>query len=228
MPNRFTLVALLGVAVFAITAWLVTISPAQVAHPVDGDNRDAVVAFEMVRTPADLTAVIGESRSQYGELREAIDKVNRIDFIYMTFYGAFIALFFATVAQTRGDRRWLVASGLGIVALLADVRENVVLLQLTQDGADAMALIGMLIVATWTKWFALGLASAAAGYAIFTDMSMPYLRMFGGIVGVAALAFTLGAYFDPLRFAQMMALGIFLTWLIQVIYAYRVSRAVVG
>jgi hypothetical protein len=228
MPKRFTLVALLGVAVFAITAWLATISPAKIAHPVETDNRDPVVAFEMVRTTDELTAVIGESRLQYGALREAFDTVNRIDFIYMTVYGAFIALFFAAVAEARGDRRWLVASALGIVALLADVRENVVLLQLTQDGADAGALIDMLIVATWTKWFALGLASVAAGYAMFSDMSMPYQRMFGGIVGVAALAFTLGAYFDPLRFAQMMALGIFLTWLLQVVYAYRVSRPAVG
>lgn len=225
MPKRFTLVTLLGVAVFIITAWLGTISPKQVAHPVEGDSRDPVIAFEMVRTPDDLTAVIGESRLQYGELREAIDKVNRIDFLYMTVYGAFIASFFAAVAQARGDRRWLVVSLLGIVALLADMRENMVLLQMTRDGAEVLPLIDMLIVATWTKWFALGLASAAAGYAMFSDASMPYLRMFGGIVGLAALAFTLGAYFDELRFSQIMALGIFLTWLIQTVYAFRLSRA---
>lgn len=225
MPKRFTLVALLGVAVFIITAWLGAISPKQVAHPVEGDSRDPIIAFEMVRTPDELTAVIGESRLQYAELREAIDKVNRIDFVYMTVYGAFIALFFAAVAEARNDRRWLVASLLGIVALLADVRENMVLLQMTQDGAEILPLIDMLIVATWTKWFALGLASAAAGYAIFSDTSMPYLRMFGGIVGLAALAFTAAAYFDALRFAQMMALGIFLTWLLQVIYAYKAGRA---
>lgn len=222
--NRFTLATLIGVATFIITAWLGIISPKQVAHPAEGDNRDPVIAMEMVRTPAELTAAIGESRLQYPELREAIDKVNRIDFLYMTVYGAFIASFFAAVAQARGDRRWLVGSLLGIVALLADVRENVVLLQMTQDGAEVLPLIDMLIVATWIKWFALALAAAAAGYAMFSDGSMPYLRMFGGVIGVAALAFTLGAWFDPLRLAQMMALAIFLTWLLQVIYAYRVSR----
>ena len=224
MPNRFTLAALLGVAVFVITAWLMVISPKQIAHPVEGDRRDPVIAFEMVQTPDDLTAVIGESRLQFGALREAIDQVNRVDFLYMTVYGAFIALFFSAVAQARNDRRWLVASVLGIVALLADMRENMALLQMTQDGAEVLPLIDMLFVATWTKWFALGLASLAAGYAIYSDMRMPYLRMFGGIFGVAAFAFTLSAYFHPLRFAQMMALGIFLVWIIQVIYAYRVSR----
>ncbi len=224
MSNRFTLVTLLGVAVFVISAWLMTISPKQIAHPAEGDNRDPVIAFEMVRTSNDLTAVIGESRLQFGALRESLDNVNRVDFLYMTVYGAFIALFFAAVAQERNDRRWLVASALGIVALLADMRENMALLQMTQDGAEVLPLIDMLIVATWTKWFALGLASLAAGYAIYSDMRMPYLRMFGGIFGVAGFAFTVGAYVDPVRFAQMMALGIFLIWVIQVIYAYRVSR----
>src|SRR3546814_1960543 len=95
---------------------------------------------------------------------------------------------------------------------------------MTQVCAEVFPLIAALIIATWTKWCALGLASLAAGYAIYSYMRMPYLRMFGGIFGVAAFAFTLSAYLDPLRFAQMMALGIFLIWIIQVIYAYRVSR----
>lgn len=224
MPNRFTVAALFGVATFIITAWLGIVGPKQVAHPVAGDNRDPVIAMEMVRTPEQLTAVIGESRQQYSELRDAIDKVNRIDFIFMTAYGAFLASFFLAVAQARNDRRWVLFSLLAVVAVMADARENMTLLQLTQDGADVPPLIGSLMVSTWIKWMALGLSAAGAGYAIYADQRMPYLRMFGGIVGVAAFASTLGAYFDPLRLAQMMAIGIFLTWLIQAIYAYRLSR----
>ncbi|MCE9649544.1 MAG: hypothetical protein K8R18_07965 [Parvibaculum sp.] len=223
--NRFGLVALLGVVVFVITTWLAVISPKQVAHPVEGDQRDPILAFEMVRTPADLTAVIGEDRADYAELRDAIDKVNRIDFLYMTVYGAFIAAFFATIASARGDRRWLILSALGIVALLADVRENMALLAMTQDGADVAGLIDTMFVSTWIKWFALGIAAAGAGLALFEDRTMPVLRLIGVIVGVAALGFTVASYIDPVRFPQYMALAIFVTWLLQVIYAYRVSRA---
>ncbi|MGB3811465.1 MAG: hypothetical protein WA943_15340 [Parvibaculum sp.] len=222
--NRFNLAALLGVVVFAITLWLAAISPKQVAHPIEGDQRDPVLAFEMVRNGDELTAVIGESRLQYPELRNAIDQVNRIDYIYMTVYGAFIAIFFMAVAHQRRDQRWLVLSGIGIVALLADARENMALLALTQDGVEATAFIHMLFVSTWIKWFALAIACGGAGFALFEDRSMPTLRLIGAIVGASAVGFTIAAYLDPVRAAPFMALAIFITWVLQVIYAYRVGR----
>lgn len=224
MMTRFGWVAVFGVIVFCITVWLMAISPKQIAHPVEGDARDPVLAFEMVRNTGELAQVIGENRADYADLRNALDNVNRVDFFFMTAYGIFIAAFFAAVAQQRADRRWLIGSALGIVALLADMRENMALLALTQDSGDTIALIHALFVSTWIKWFALGIAAAAAGWAFFSDHRMPYLRIVGGIVGVAALAFTVAAYWNPVRFPQQMALGIFLTWLIQVIYAYRVNQ----
>jgi hypothetical protein len=53
---------------------------------------------------------------------------------------------------------------------------------------------------------------------------MPVLRLIGAIVGATALGFTIASYIDPVRFPQYMALAIFLTWLLQVVYAYRASR----
>lgn len=223
--NRFTLTSILGVVVFAITLWLGLLSPKTIAHPVAGDTRDPVIAFEMVATPDELVAVIGESRAGFAALREAIDKVNRIDFLYMTVYGAFIAVFFMAVAQQRNDRRWLIFSVIGILAMLADVRENMVLLALTQDGADAEPLITALVNATWIKWFSLGIAALAAGYAIFEDTSMPTMRIIGLVVGVSAAAATVASWYEPVKLPQYMALAIFVTWIMQVIYAYRVGKA---
>ncbi len=225
MINRFTVVSLVGVLVFGITIWLGALSPKSVAHPAEGDARDPIIAFEMVSDAAKLTAVIGEDRASYAGIRDAIDKVNRIDFLYMTVYGAFIALFFMAIAQQRSDRRWLILSVFGIVAMLADVRENMVLLALTQDGADVSPLIESLVSATWIKWFALGLTSLGAGYALFEDHSMPRLRLIGMIVGLSASIFTCLAYLEPVKFPQYMALAIFLTWLLMVIYAHLVGRA---
>ncbi len=214
-----------GIVTFAITIWLGAIGPKQMAHPAAGDSRGPVIAFEMVSAVDQLAPVIGESRAEYADLRDAMDKVNRIDFLYMATYGLFVAAFFWAVAQARGDRRWLVASALGIAAALADVRENIALLALTQDGAAAAANIHVLVIATWTKWFALGLASALAAHAMFTTPRTPILRYVGGAVGAFALAFTIAAYVDQVEYPQVMALGIFLTWLIQTIYAFRLSRA---
>ena len=222
--SRFTLTQILGIAVFAITLWLGAIGPKSVAHPVEGDQRNPIIAFEMVATPDELVAAIGESRAGFAELRDAIDKVNRIDFLYMTVYGAFIAVFFMAVAQQRNDRRWLIVSVVGIVAMLADVRENMMLLQLTRDGADVVPLIGELVRATWIKWFALGLTSLAGGYAIYEDTSMPTMRIIGLVVGLSAAGATIASVVDPVKFPQYMALAIFVSWVMQVIYAYRVGK----
>jgi hypothetical protein len=222
--TRFSIVSLLGVVVFAVTLWLGVISPETIAHPMAGDTRDPIIAFEMVRTPAQLTQVIGEDRASYADLRAALDKVNEIDFVYMTLYGVFIAVFFMAVAQQRDERRWLILSLVGIVAMLADVRENMALLVLTQDGADVASNIAVLVTATWIKWFALGLASAGAGLALYQDQSMPTFRLIGAIVGVAAAGITVAAYVDPVKYPQYMALGIFVSWIMMVVYAYRVGR----
>lgn len=222
--TRFLIASLLGVLVFAVTLWLGAIGPKAIAHPVAGDGRDPIIAFEMVRTPAQLTQVIGEDRAGYAELRDALDKVNEVDFIYMTLYGAFIAVFFMAVAQQRDERRWLILSLVGIVAMLADVRENMALLVLTQEGADVSGNIAMLVTATWIKWFALGLTSAGAGLALYEDRSMPTFRLIGAIVGAATAGVTVAAYVDPVKYPEYMALGIFVSWIMMVVYAYRIGR----
>ena len=54
---------------------------------------------------------------------------------------------------------------------------------------------------------------------------MPRLRLIGMIVGLSASIFTCLAYLEPVKFPQYMALAIFLTWLLMVIYAHLVGRA---
>ena len=223
--TRFAVVSLLGVVTFATTLWLGAIGPKTIAYPIAGDGRDPIVAFEMVRSPSDLTAVIGENGFQFADLRTQMDKVNQIDFIYLTLYGAFVAGFFMAVAHQRSDRRWLVLSLVAVVAMLADVRENMVLLMMTRGGGDVAAQIGALMLVTWIKWFGLGLTCLGAGLAFFEDHSMPTFRLLGTLVGVTAAAFTVAAYFNPFKYAEYMALAIFVTWVLMTFYAYRVDRA---
>lgn len=225
MINRFTLVSLIGVVVFGITLLLGLIGPQTAAHPTDADKRDVIIAFEMVSTPEELTAVIGEDGGQFADLRAKIDKVNRFDFVYMAVYGAFIVLFFAAVAHQRSDRRWLVFSVVAIFAVLGDARETQALLALTKDGADVLPLLDALVTGTWIKWFALAITCLGAAGAMFEDLSMPTMRLVGAIIGVSAGCFTVAAYLDPLNFAQYMALGIFLTWIMMVVYAHRIGRS---
>ncbi|MFZ3033159.1 MAG: hypothetical protein WA138_04030 [Parvibaculum sp.] len=226
--TRYGIVSLLGIVVFAVTLWLGVIGPKSIAHPIPGDGRDPIIAFEMVRSPADLTTVIGEDRFRFADLRAQMDKVNQIDFIYLSLYGAFIAGFFMAVSHQRGDRRWLILSLVAVVAMLADVRENMVLLTMTKGGGDVATQISALMLVTWIKWFGLGLTSLGAALAFFEDHSMPNFRLAGALVGVSAAAFTVAAYFNPFKYAEYMALAIFVTWILMVFYAYRVDRAVVS
>lgn len=223
--TRFAIASLLGVVTFAMTLWLGAISPKSIAHPIAGDGRDPIIAFEMVRSPADLTAVIGENRFQFADLRAKFDKVNQIDFIYLSFYGAFLVTFFMAVAQQRGDRRWLILSLVAVVAMLGDVRENMVLLTMTKGGGDVTAQIHALMLTTWIKWFGLGVTSLGAALAFFEDHSMPTFRLLGALVGVTAVAYTVATYFNPFKYAEYMTLAIFVTWIMMVFYAYRVDRA---
>lgn len=225
MRNRFGLTLALAVATFVITGWLAAISPPEVAYPVEGDMRDPIIAFEMVTNAEQLVAVIGENRAEHAALRDTIDAVNRIDFLYMTIYGLFIAAFFWAVAEAKADRRWLAGSALALVAALADVRETTALLALTQDGGDVAADIQALMVSTWIKWFALGLAAALAGLAMITTPEMRVMRYIGAVAGAAALVLTVAGYTDQVRFPQAMAIAIFLVWLLQAIYAFRRMRA---
>ena len=225
MRNRFGLTLALGIATFLITGWLAAISPSEVAYPVEGDMRDPIIVFEMVTIEEQLVAAIGESRAEHTALRDALDRVNRIDFLYMTIYGLFIATFFWAVAEARADQRWLAGSALAVVAVLADVRETATLLALTQDGGDTTAQIEALVVSTWVKWFALGIAGALAGLAMLTTPQTPVLRYLGAVAGVAALALTVAGYADQVRFPQALALAIFACWVLMAVYAYRRSRA---
>lgn len=226
--NRFGVTVALGIATFLITGWLAAISPPQVANPVAGDMRDPIIVFEMVTNEEQLVAAIGESRAEHAALRDAIDAVNRIDFLYMTVYGLFIAAFFWAVAQAKADRRWLAGSALALVASLADARETTALLALTQDGGEVAADIQALMVSTWIKWFALGLAAALAGLAMLTTREMPVMRYVGAAAGASALALTVAGYVDQVRFPQWMAVAIFVVWLLQTVYAFRRMRAAAG
>ncbi|MEQ8267998.1 MAG: hypothetical protein RH982_12420 [Parvibaculum sp.] len=226
--NRFGLTLALGIATFLITGWLAAISPKQVAYPVAGDMRDPIIAFEMVTNEEQLVAAIGGSRAEHEALRDAIDTVNRIDFLYMTVYGLFIAAFFWAVAQAKGDRRWLAGSALALVASLADARETAALLALTQDGGEVAADVQALMVSTWIKWFALGIAAALAGLAMLTTPEMRVMRHVGAAAGGAALVLTVAGYVDQIGFPQWMAVAIFFVWLLQTIYAFRRMRMAAG
>ncbi len=225
MRTRFLSVSVLGSIVIAMTAWLASIGPSAVAHPVADDPRAPIIAFELARSLDDLRNVIGENgiEPSYRQVRDAFDRLNRLDFFYLTAYGLFVSAFF-WAATPRLGWRWLhTACALGLIAALGDIGENLILLELTSESSDPASLLEALHVRTWVKWGALGLAASLAGAVMGGDARAAWLRYAGAFAGAAALLLTVASYFSPVELAQLMAFSIFAAWLVQIFYAVRIA-----
>lgn len=189
-------------------------------EPLNGAYADqAILAFELARTPEELARVIGPNPpgADAQDVRAAMDRANRVDFAYMALYGAFIALACALAAQRRG-RRWLLAGvALGALAALADLFENLVMLQLTQPDADIVPLLDALRARTLLKWELLAATTAlfAAGFIGGGRLG----TVAGGIVVLLALAGGALTLVDPARFLTLLSGAITLAWLWQLAYA---------
>lgn len=157
-----------GLGVLVVTGIFASLK-LQSVEPLQGSyGNQAMLAFELAATPADLARVIGPNPPAANALavRQAMDHANHIDFIYMALYGAFIAFSCAHLALVK-KRNWLlIAALLGPIAACFDVAENLALLSLTRADAGVLPLLASLHVRTFAKWELLALTSAmfAAGY----------------------------------------------------------------
>jgi hypothetical protein len=82
-----------GLGVLVVTGIFASLKLHSV-EPLNGAYGDqAMLAFELAESPADLARVIGSNppTGDAIEVREALDHANYIDFIYMAFYAVFIA-----------------------------------------------------------------------------------------------------------------------------------------
>lgn len=189
-------------------------------EPLNGAYADqAILAFELARTPQELARVIGSNPpdADAQSVRAAMDRANRVDFAYMLLYSAFIAGACALAAVRRG-RRWLLAGvALGVLAGLADLFENLVMLQLTQPDADVVPLLDALRLRTLLKWELLAATTAlfAAGFIGGGRLG----TVAGSSVAALALAGGVLTLVDPARFLVVLSAAITLAWLWQLGYA---------
>lgn len=144
---------------------LAAFSAAQSAPPVCGSlpaGYAPVIAFELVRSVADVHAIFG---SAPGACRAAIahqmDYINTIDSeVFIPVYGLFLIFFFQGRRGKNGGIAFLALS-ITVVACLADYVENFALFHLSAD-PDHATWIPLLVGATETKWIGLGIAGALA------------------------------------------------------------------
>ncbi len=211
-----------GIAVLAISQLFVAMH-LRSAAPLDGAHgNEAMLAFELARTPEQMAQVIGTDppSADAVEIRNALDRADRLDFGYMAIYALFIALSCALAARMRGARWLRIGIGLGPVAALFDAGENLVLLQMTQTGADVAALLPKLCFRTMMKWELLAVTSALFAAAFLGDPRR-WVKAIALLFVIANLA--AGALLFPLpaKASPLLLYSIASVWLWQIGYAGR-------
>ena len=173
-----------------------------------------IVAFEFAETPGQIHQLFNGFTP--GTFRD-INIGNYIDFGFMTTYTLFLVLFFKNAAKIFNKKWLLTGIPLSIIVLLADVVENVYLLQITDlylpfvSDAELETLLNKLHIVTWVKWG--GLALIFALYSV-KSMGKQIVAHIEGVVFIIPLLLSFWALSnDPMgisRFTLSIALAFFL------------------
>jgi hypothetical protein len=202
--------AILGPLLFAL------IGPREIGPMVPGFI-SPVIAFEFAESGAevwDLFRPVGSA--------EAMDRVNRWDFLYMVVYNLFLFTFAMGLAHMTGRRYFYIPAALAGLILVGDVMENVQLLALTYettlDGNFYDPYLARLRVYTWLKW---------GGLAVYCLLMAPYFRRLGdwsrftGYVAVLPAILAIAAWFNRGLLNELMALAIGVMFVLFTVHAWR-------
>ncbi|MBM4780568.1 MAG: hypothetical protein GQE15_22960 [Archangiaceae bacterium] len=204
--------AVAGLVVVSFTAfWM--LFPITPARPLEGRFAgNAVLALEFAQSVADVEGVIGEPTNTAA--REALDRLNRLDALYLVAYG-WLLIAGSVVAARRPGQRWLLALvPLAALASLSDLAENQVLLRLTAttSAADIAPLLGPLRAFTLVKWELLAVVTAALGLSLFLEGGW-WRRLCGG-AGIVAAPLGVITVFDAARFSPLLTLAFAPVWVV--------------
>lgn len=180
-----------------LSLWIMALLPTSAA--LNDGWQTPIIALELARTPADVAFLMGD---EHAELRQAIDAAHVVD---MAFPWAYAGLLLLTLLRLKVSTRLrAIAAVLTGIVVLADIRENLVLLSLTEAvgrGNPIEALLGPLALATWVKWGAIaGLLALIGAQALprrrwgWVALSIPavLLTPAAGLTGSPALGEAMG------------------------------------
>jgi hypothetical protein len=211
--------ALMGFLVLVLAGLFLLLPGVRQATDICGRTPD-MTAFELARSVDDLRAIFAETKPGCRDaMVKAMNQMNRVDLpVFMICYALFMvsaALFESAKAK---QRRWLWALLAAGIALLGDLIETGVLLQIADDLADPAPYVAPLVVSTWLKWLALG---GYAGLVAVLTLQQNPRRWIIGLVNLAAAVLTLFALFSPATFGTWMAVAIGAGWLVLWVDALR-------
>jgi hypothetical protein len=184
---------------------------------------DAVLRFELARTPADLEAIFGPAGGDCrAKVVAAMDAINTLDVaVFIPAYTAFVAL--AALFLTGGALHpaAVAAIAAAAIALGADYIETFALLSYTPDLNATPAMLAQSSTAAWIKFAALGLNALALAALCFTPRKRWIL---GSLLCLPAIGVAM--MFIDLRWIQAQTLGFLAGWTALLIMA--VKSAITG
>ena len=216
-PFRTT--GFIGLAVVLISLTLTSIFPKEAPIMPEG-LKTPVLAFEFMKTNQEVINLFGTDAQTRADLVQAFDFGNKVDFIYMIAYSAFLFSFAATAVKRSGRNLFYVGCLLAGVILLGDVLENVQLLGITAalDSGNFASQLALLPIFTWVKW---------GGLALYFLLLSPYFfsadAIFPRIIGIVSiLAFALGgsAFLSRSALNEYYALSVALMFVLMIGYSF--------
>ncbi|MBI9075416.1 MAG: hypothetical protein JEZ02_08410 [Desulfatibacillum sp.] len=217
MTRPFFISGLIGLLVVLMSTAMLFVFPTKAPGLPEG-FATPIIAFEFAKSPADIITLFGPKDSpERDAMVRSMDLGNKLDYVYMVLYTAFLALFSVQVVRRTGLRIFYLAAGLAGVALVGDALENLRLFAITSslDTMDIEADLAALHVFTWAKWGSLAL--------IFPALS-PYFFKGGrfsmtiGIVGIFCPVLGIAGYFHPGAFCEMFSVSVAVMFLLMIAY----------
>ncbi|MBD60177.1 MAG: hypothetical protein CL808_08680 [Citromicrobium sp.] len=211
-----------GLATLVLSLAMGRVFPQELASPpAQWALASPVLAFEFATEPSHLVAIFGTVADPLSSARvAAMDAGNRLDYLFMLFYGSLILAFFGAGGATTGDRRWWLAGWLGPLAAASDAVENALLLSITADMSDPSGELALLPVFVWTKFGLLALSSGLAGWLFIRMRAWPLalLCLPGAVLIVPAIL-------ARWTYGELLVPGTALTWLVMLLWAgWRTAR----
>ncbi|MFH2133275.1 MAG: hypothetical protein ABIK68_23080 [bacterium] len=218
MRKPFFKSGIIGILVIITSLMLLKVFPSQAPRLPDGFFTP-ILAFEFVRTQEEVQALFGAPGSDFrAAMITAMDLGNRLDYVYMVLYAAFLFGFSMTCARITRHRQYYIAALLAILVLIGDALENVQLLGITQKLANGgfERELELLVAFTWLKW---------GGLALIFLILVPYFFSGGlagkmiALVGLTAVVLAVLSFFRRSAFNELYAISVAVMFLLMIIFS---------
>ncbi len=219
MEKPFMKIGVLGLLVAGMSVVLMMVFPSKAPWMMEG-FRTPIIAFEFVQTAEEVQQLFGtpHSEEQQGMIR-AMDLGNRLDYLYLVLYSAFLFLFSFVCVKITGQKRYYAACILAVLVLAGDSFENIQLMGITSkiNEMDYSRQLVLLKRFTWMKWGGIGI--------VFLVLS-PYFLSGGifskviGTVGIFSAFLSVMAYINRTAFTEWMGFSVALMFVLMISYSF--------